>query len=307
MTVLAYVITAYGQRRTIQQIAKLLARVPAERRLKLEVVVVDDKPEAQEGEKIGSDFAPLRFGRLVVAAHRANAGVAAARNTGISLVRSPWVTFLDGDDLLMPWHSEDFIAAAESAPAGVAGIDCPWLSWKKVWLPDDQDIAAIAGHKGGPLVLSDGQHSIRKPWAGGPLVDKAGFHRPMCPAAAHRTAGLPRFSDLFGRVLRIGGEDVDFRIRSLGRGTMLTTSRPAMLYRLLGQLGHAKHYSPSLAVESALIRFRARALYRDNGEAEAELKTSEIGRTALAVMAEYAAGRVEYCAPPFDLLRQEEP
>ena len=64
-----------------------------------ELIVVDDG--SQDGsdaliEKIARDDPRIRLLR------QANAGVAAARNTGLSAARGGWITFLDSDDAWLP-------------------------------------------------------------------------------------------------------------------------------------------------------------------------------------------------------------
>lgn len=72
-----------------------------------EVIVVDDGSRAEP--LISSTIRARVNVRLV--RHAANKGVAAARNTGLRLAQTAWVTFLDSDDWLVPdsletrWHA----------------------------------------------------------------------------------------------------------------------------------------------------------------------------------------------------------
>ena len=77
--------------------------------LHIEIVVVDDgsvsDPEAEE------DLLPAQV-RLIRLPQRA--GVAAARNAGISVARAPWVAFLDDDDAWSPERLARMLSAAET-------------------------------------------------------------------------------------------------------------------------------------------------------------------------------------------------
>lgn len=81
----------------------------------LEVIVVDDgstddSAAAAEGCRTGCGPVALRVER------RANGGPAAARNTGLSLVRGSVVAFLDADDLYLPGKFERQLSRLEAWP-----------------------------------------------------------------------------------------------------------------------------------------------------------------------------------------------
>ena len=65
-----------------------------------EIIVVDDG----SAEDIPAALTP--FGDQVILIRQDNAGVAAARNTGIAQARGDWITFLDSDDLWRPERLE---------------------------------------------------------------------------------------------------------------------------------------------------------------------------------------------------------
>ena len=65
-----------------------------------EIIVVDDG----SAEDIAAVLAP--FGTKVILIRQDNAGVAAARNTGIAKAQGNWITFLDSDDLWRPTRLE---------------------------------------------------------------------------------------------------------------------------------------------------------------------------------------------------------
>lgn len=62
-----------------------------------------------------------------VALDTSGAGAAATRNRGLAAVTTPWVAFLDSDDLFRPKHLELCLAHAEATGADVVYpyFDCP--------------------------------------------------------------------------------------------------------------------------------------------------------------------------------------
>lgn len=85
-----------------------LASVAAQTWRDLEVIVVDDG-SPDRGAHIAADFAERdpRF-RLI---RQANAGLGAARNTGVRHATGEFLAFVDGDDLLPP-HAIEYLLAA---------------------------------------------------------------------------------------------------------------------------------------------------------------------------------------------------
>ncbi len=75
-----------------------------------EVIVVDD------GSTDGTDRVLKQLGPPVRVIHQANAGVAAARNTGLRAAQGDLIAFLDGDDMLTPDSIERRVTIFESSP-----------------------------------------------------------------------------------------------------------------------------------------------------------------------------------------------
>ena len=83
-----------------------------------EVVVVDDGSKDNTREVMANYGPPVRY------VHQANAGLSAARNTGIREARFDYVAFLDADDLLLPTHLSDSMAAFAKLPPDYALVAC---------------------------------------------------------------------------------------------------------------------------------------------------------------------------------------
>jgi glycosyltransferase involved in cell wall biosynthesis len=86
----------------------------------LEVVVVDDGSRDATGAIAASFPEPVRV------VHQENAGVAAARNRGLTEARGELIAFCDADDVLLPQHLEALVAVYDRA-GGIATSNCYWL------------------------------------------------------------------------------------------------------------------------------------------------------------------------------------
>jgi glycosyltransferase involved in cell wall biosynthesis len=83
------------------------------------VVVVDDASE----DGTGPWLAALDSPRVTVLRHEARKGVSAARNAGLEQVETPWVAFLDDDDVWAPDHLARLLRAVARSPGGGDGVD----------------------------------------------------------------------------------------------------------------------------------------------------------------------------------------
>jgi glycosyltransferase involved in cell wall biosynthesis len=97
------------------------------------IIVIDDGSTDNTAEVCA------RYGSAIDYVRQKNAGVSAARNSGIRLAKTPWIAFLDSDDYWTPVHLEK-IAAAIKSTAGQArfyftdmALPGPgdWTIWKK--------------------------------------------------------------------------------------------------------------------------------------------------------------------------------
>lgn len=81
----------------------------------IEVIVVDDGSTDETPKILHS----LRDRRLTLL-HQQNSGVSAARNAGLAMARSPYIFFLDADDILMQDALSRMVAALDQTPQSVA-------------------------------------------------------------------------------------------------------------------------------------------------------------------------------------------
>jgi glycosyltransferase involved in cell wall biosynthesis len=85
----------------------------------LEVIVVDDGSHDATGT-IAASFPKVRVVR------QENAGVAAARNRGVTEARGELIAFCDADDVLLPSHLKALVETYDRE-GGIATSNCYWL------------------------------------------------------------------------------------------------------------------------------------------------------------------------------------
>ena len=86
-------------------------------------IVVDDASTDHSVARIRAAIAG--DDRFHLVRHFANSGLPSSRNTGLALADTPYVTFLDGDDLILADSLADRVAAALAVTDGaVAGVYC---------------------------------------------------------------------------------------------------------------------------------------------------------------------------------------
>ena len=87
----------------------------------LEIIVVDDGSTDHSG-RVADDYA--RRDPRVRVIHKANGGLSDARNAGLDVVTAPFVTMIDGDDVVHPRYVELLLAAATATAAPITVA--PW-------------------------------------------------------------------------------------------------------------------------------------------------------------------------------------
>jgi|SRR6185437_257320 len=206
----------------------------------LEVIVVDD------GSTDDTSQALRGLGPRVRVFSQANAGPAAARNTGMARARGEFVAFLDSDDVWLDWKIEAQVRALGLLPN--AG-----LAWTDMIAIDDEGRVRSA-------------HYLREMYGAYSLVDFPSI-MPVCLSANLSGLGpaedaMIRVGDLstailFGNLLhtptvlirrawinvsggfdpsyRNGGEDYEFYTRVCALGAVVLLEIPAVEYRVGGR------------------------------------------------------------------------
>ncbi len=189
---LAVVIPAHGQPGLLPEaIESVLTQQGAP---PLAAVVVDDGCPDPETSRIASAYATAHPGR-VLAVRQRNAGLSAARNTGIEVALASFpacraVYFLDADNRVAPHLLARADAALQAAPAGIG------------WVYPDFDMFGLPmnGSGAGPYALL------------AQLVDN------LCEAGSLVRRSLLQAGLRFDESFRAGFEDWDFWLQAAGRG-----------------------------------------------------------------------------------------
>jgi glycosyltransferase involved in cell wall biosynthesis len=208
----------------------------------LEVVVVDDGSTDSSVALIKRSFPGVTLLR------QSNAGVAAARNTGIAHAQAHWITFLDADDVWLPGKLQAHWAIHRDSP----GVRMSYTAWEDWCSEAPSPTCAYLS-----TLLNDATDGVR--WSG-----ISGWIYPQLLAGClvwtgtvmvHRSV----FEEVgvFNESLRIG-EDYDLWLRASRVTEIIRIPVPYALYRWhrasLTQSVPEKNYY-SLVLTSALQRW----------------------------------------------------
>lgn len=96
-------------------VGEALESVSRQARLPDQIVLVDDA--STDGTALAAEGAARKFGlKVEIVRQTINVGAAAARNVGLSYVRTTLVSFLDSDDVLLPSHLHLLSTAFDCRP-----------------------------------------------------------------------------------------------------------------------------------------------------------------------------------------------
>jgi peptidoglycan/xylan/chitin deacetylase (PgdA/CDA1 family)/GT2 family glycosyltransferase len=221
---------------------RTLESVKRQRHREWEVIVIDD------GSTDGTSrlFAPGVQDRRIQYLRQENAGVSAARNTGLRAAQGDFIAFLDSDDLWRPWKLEVQVTALQANPdVGMVWTDMEaidsrdhvlWSHYLRKfytayqWFTNDTlfsehrrlPLAAI-GDVASPAILHVG--NIFSPMLTGNLV-----HTSTAMVTRSRLAAV----GLFNESIKPSGEDYDFHLRTCREGAVGFLDVVSTSYRIGG-------------------------------------------------------------------------
>lgn len=212
MTAVSVVIPAHNAG---QWIDRTLASVRAQTSTDIEIIVVDDGSSDDTASRVRKQAAQDDRIRLVT---QENSGVAAARNRGIELARSPWVAPLDADDIWHPRTVERFLAAAAAAPEPVAFV----YTWSRRIDEDDRLVSDLGRISCSGRILPQllVQNFIRN--ASATMLDRAAV------------LGIGGYDTQFHRLGARGSEDIDLYLRLAAHGQVAVAPGYHVGYRQTG-------------------------------------------------------------------------
>ena len=207
----------------------------------LELIIVDDSSTDESAQVVQSwlELNAFRFARVLLLQHHANAGLAAARNTALSVAAAEWCFILDADNRLESHAVESTLSLAEKATADVAVVygllrvvgdlssmggslqSMAWLSersWQNQAFEEWNYVDAMAlirhsaWHQMGGFRHIPGGWEDYDFWCG--LIE-AGFHGLLCPRL------IATYQHHSGSMVRT---DTEKKIRSISR--LLQQSHP---------------------------------------------------------------------------------
>ncbi|MHB1083825.1 MAG: glycosyltransferase family 2 protein [Thiobacillus sp.] len=115
------VIPAYNAGRFIEEAVKSIRQQGA---AVSEIIIVDDGSTDNTAEVVAA------LGHDIQYVRQENAGPSAARNLGIKLAKSPWIAFLDADDVWTPNKVAEQMAVFQASPdVGLVASDMAEIDW----------------------------------------------------------------------------------------------------------------------------------------------------------------------------------
>ncbi len=200
-----------------------------------ECIVVDDA-STDESVSIANTFA-MNDARFVVVSHETNSGPSAARNTGMARASSPFICFLDSDDMLLKQSLEQrlysYLPLTDRAVAGVfSGIEHRPAEVRFDDLPDELAWSAPSRRS---LVSTRGECPFN-------------LHAPLLRTDILRRTGG------FDETMRVGAEDWELWLRLMRNGYVFEPCHAVLgIYRQKPQSLVRAHPADHLAASSHLL------------------------------------------------------
>ncbi|MFA5309347.1 MAG: glycosyltransferase [Dehalococcoidales bacterium] len=193
-------------------IAETIRSVLAQTLPEFEIIVVDDGSTDNTGEVVAA-FKDPRVRYIL----QENAGVSAARNTGIKAAGGTYIAFLDSDDLLLEKALETSVQVLEKNPQAA-------FSYGKAYLMDEkQRIFGVREQREEGSYIRDGREEIKK-------AILNGNHVPTSTIMARRQY-LEEIG-LFDASFKGGSEDFDLWVRLAGSHQVAYIAEPLIKYRM---------------------------------------------------------------------------
>ena len=119
MPIASIIIPAYNRQRSLKAAIKSALQQSIR---DIEVIVVDDG--SRDRTAVVAEHCASEDQRVRLVRHETNRGAQAARNSGARAACSPWLTFLDSDDILLKKSVELRLGVATTEDADVVHSDC---------------------------------------------------------------------------------------------------------------------------------------------------------------------------------------
>lgn len=205
----------------------------------VEVVVVDDGSKDHTREVVEGYGAPVRY------LHQANAGVSAARNTGLRAARGEFIALLDSDDQFLPWKLEAQVRVLQAHPdVGMVWSDMSAVDEAGVLLHerylrkyyDAHDVAKLEEVFEPPRTLGSVWPDAPADVATAPVLHGEIFSQMLLGNLVHTSTVVLRRERLrqvggFDTSLLHSGEDYEFHLRTTSFGPVALVDAPSLLYR----------------------------------------------------------------------------
>lgn len=255
-------------------IAATLRSVLAQDIASIEVIVIDDGSRDGSAAVVRTEFPHVRL------VEQANAGVAAARNHGISLARGEWVAFVDADDIWLPGK----LKAQFDAMAAIDGCRMSYTAWQ-VWPCQDPEPSAAY------LEQLSAQADDPARWSGA-----SGWIYPqlLLDCVVWTSTVLAKrslFTEIgtFDQGLRVG-EDYDLWLRASRVTPIHRVARPYALYRT-----HSSSITHSLPTANyrAIVIGRALASWGMRSPDGHEADRDQVKRLLAKSWSDYAGAHLD--------------
>ena len=230
----------------------------------IEIVVVDDGSKDDTRAVVESYGAPVRY------VHQANAGAAAARNTGIRHARGEFIALLDSDDLWHPWKLEAQVRLLRARPhVGMVWTDMSAINEQGEMLQERYLRTFYDAYEQARIEeVCTRTERFAELWpdapsaiADAPVLEGDIFSRIMLGNLVHTSTLVVRRSRLreagpIDIAFTPRGEDYEFHVRICSHGPVALLDVPSMLYRIgaADQLTAPHYYVHSARSNLAIVQ-----------------------------------------------------